>query len=387
MTRPAAERLLTPGFLLCAAANLAQGTAFNLFIQLPAFLHDLGADEVRIGLLFGLTSAAAIAARPPLGRAMDLRGRRDVILVGGAMNVVVCLAYLGIHGLGPGIYAVRMLHGLAEAILFSAFFTQAADLVPAARRTEGLALFGVSGVLPISLGGVLGDWILERAGFPTLFGSAAALAGLSLALSIPLRDARPLAASGAPARRGFVAALLQRDLLPLWALGGVFATALAGVWNFLKLHVDATGVGSVGLFSSAYSLTAVALRLGLGWLPERVGPKRILLPALVTQAAGILLLGRAGSAGALAVAGLLCGLGHGFTFPILSGLVVTRARDSERGAALSLFTALFDAGVLVGGPLFGAVIEAAGYRAMYGAAAAGVLAGLGAFAWWDRGRR
>lgn len=387
MTRPAAERLLTPGFLLCAAANLVQGTAFNLFIQLPAFLRDLGADEVQIGLLFGLTSAAAIAARPPLGRAMDLRGRRDVIVLGGVLNVIVCLAYLEIHALGPGIYAVRMLHGLAEAILFSALFTQAADLVPAARRTEGLALFGVSGVLPISLGGVLGDWILAHARFPALFLAAAGLAGLSLALSLFLRDARPAAGSGAPARRGFVAAMLQRDLLPLWALGGVFATALAGVWNFLKLHVDATGVGSVGLFSSAYSLTAVALRLGLGWLPERVGPKRVLLPALATQAAGIALLAQAESAGALAAAGLLCGLGHGFTFPILSGLVVTRARDSERGAALSLFTALFDAGVLVGGPLFGAVIEAAGFRAMYGTAAAGVLAGLGLFAWWDRGRR
>jgi len=113
----------------------------------------------------------------------------------------------------------------------------------------------------------------------------------------------------------------------------------------------------------------------------------VLLPALATQAAGIALLAQAESAGALAAAGLLCGLGHGFTFPILSGLVVTRARDSERGAALSLFTALFDAGVLVGGPLFGAVIEAAGFRAMYGTAAAGVLAGLGLFAWWDRGRR
>jgi MFS family permease len=387
MTRPVAERLLTPGFLLCAAANLLQGTAFNLFVQLPAFLRDLGADEVQIGLLFGLTSAAAIAARPPLGRAMDLRGRRDVILLGGILNVVVCLAYLGIHALGAGIYAVRMAHGLAEAILFSAFFTQAADLVPAARRTEGLALFGVSGMLPISLGALLGDWILARTGFAALFLAAAALAGLSLLLSIPLRDARPVAGRETPQRRGFASVLLQRDLLPLWALGGVFATALAAVWNFLKLHVDATGVGSVGLFSTAYSLAAVALRLGLGWLPERVGPKRVLVPALATQAAGIVLLAQAGSAGALAGAGLLCGLGHGFTFPILSGMVVSRARESERGAALSLFTALFDAGVLVGGPLFGAVIEAAGFRAMYRAAAAGVVAGLGLFAWWDRQRR
>jgi hypothetical protein len=48
--------------------------------------------------------------------------------------------------------------------------------VPARRRTEGLALFGVSGMLPVSLGGWIGDALLPRHGFPALFALAAALA-------------------------------------------------------------------------------------------------------------------------------------------------------------------------------------------------------------------
>lgn len=376
------ERLLTPAFLLCFAGNFLQALCFNLFLHLPGFLRDLGARDVQIGLLASLTSVAAIAARPPVGRVMDGRGRRSVILAGGALNVAVCGLYLTVHALGPWLGAVRILHGLAEAMLFSAFFTVAADLVPAARRTEGLALFGVSGILPISLGGLFGDAILARADFPTLFGVAVALAALSFAISLPLRDSRP-ADGGTEPSRGFTGAALQRDLLPLWFVGTVFSTALAAVFTFVKTFVLDTGIGSVGLFFSFYSTAGVVLRLFLGWLPERIGPKRALWPALGLLALGLAGLALARSATTVAVSGLLCGFGHGFTFPILSGLVVHRARPAERGVALSLFTSLFDFGMLIGGPAFGFLLERSGYGAMYGAAAAVVVSGTLAFALWD----
>lgn len=374
MVRP---RLATPAFLLCAAANFLQALAFNLYLHLPGFLHELGADEVRIGLLSSLTAAAAILARPTVGRSMDARGRRPVIVLGGMVNTVVCFAYLGIDAIGPALVAVRIVHGLAEAMLFSALFTLAADGIPAERRTEGIALYGVSGILPISLGGALGDAILARAHYDTLFVASGALAFASLLLSLALQERRTHAAEPVPSR-GMAAAMSQRDLLPLWFLGTVFATALAAVFTFVKTWVIETGVGSVGLFFSAYSGAAVVLRLFLAWLPERVGPKRVLFPALAALAAGLVSMAFASSSLTVAAAGALCGLGHGFTFPILSGFVVHRARDSERGAALSIFTALFDAGVLVGGPAFGAIVGAAGYPAMFGSAGA-----LG-FARWDR---
>jgi len=385
--RPGAEpplgrdRLLTGAFLLSAAANFLQSLAFNLYLHLPGFLKELGADEVRIGLIFSLTAATAILSRPPVGRAMDARGRRLVILIGGVLNVVVCSLYLTVTALGPWLYVVRIAHGIGEAMLFAALFTYATDLVPPSRRTEGIALYGVSGLLPISLGGLLGDLILTRGGYPQLFRVSAGFALASLLLTLPLRD-HPPARDDLPAR-GFLVSIAQRDLLPLWFIGSVFAAAITATFTFLKTFVMTTGIGSVGLFFSAYSLAGVLLRLFFGWVPERIGMKRALFPALGLLAAGFLLLALASTSTAVTLAGTLCGLGHGFTFPILSSLVVTRARPAERGAALSLFTALFDGGVLVGGPAFGAVIHFAGYPAMFASAAALVVAGGITFALWD----
>jgi MFS family permease len=378
------NRLLTPLFALCFTANFAQGMSFNLFLHLPGYLNGLGASEVGIGFLWGLTGAAAVAARPSIGPLMDIRGRRVVIVYGALLNVLVCALYLTVESIGPWLVVVRVLHGIAESMLFSVLFTYAADIIPAARRTEGLARFGISGILPISLGGVLGDAILARFDYDALFLAATGFGVVAVVFGLWLPDRRPPASDGV--RRGFAHSLTQRDLLPIWFGGSVFAIALASVFTFIKRFVDETGVGSVGGFFTAYAGAAVVIRLFLAWLPERVGPKRVLFPAMATLAAGLLLLGGARTATEVLVAGACAGLGHGLTFPILMGLVVTRARDAERGAAMAVFTALFDLGALIGGPLFGWVIDAADFSAMFRLAGCVIAAGIVGFVAWDRGR-
>jgi predicted MFS family arabinose efflux permease len=380
----AREPLVTATLGLAFAANFLQGTAFNLFLNLPGFLSDLGASKTQIGAIWGLTAAAAIVSRPPVGRIMDLRGRRIVLLLGGALNLIVCILYLSVEAIGPWVATIRVLHGVAEAMLFSGLFTFAADRIPVSRRTEGIAIFGISGLLPISVGAALGEGIERSLGYDTLFLAAAALAALSLLLSLPLRDAP--ADPDAEPPRGFVAALQQPDLRPLWLATGVFATALAAPFTFMKPFVAEAGVGSMAIFFNAYSISGVLLRLLASGLPDRIGPKRALLPAMTMLMLGFWMLVGASSDRHVLAAGVACGLGHGLTFPILMGLVVSRARDADRGAAMATFTALFDVGMLVGGPLFGGLIDARGYAAAF--AAGGVLLGAGAlgFGWLDRGR-
>ena len=67
-------------------------------------------------------------------------------------------------------------------------------------------------------------------------------------------------------------------------------------------------------------------------------------------------------------------------------MVVNRARDADRGTAMSIYTALFDFGVFIGGPLLGGIIDLFGYTAMFGTAAVLIVAGTLAFAVADRGR-
>jgi len=377
------DPLFTRPFVLVSLANLLQGLSFFLFIHLPRYLTDLGADEVQVGIIVGVTAIASIAVRPFIGPILDTGGRRPVILFGGLLNTVAVALYLTVSSLGPWLYAVRILHGIAEATMFTALFTYGADIVPATRRTEGLALFGVSGLLPIAVGGVIGDLVLHWATFHALFLTAAGfgLAALAMALSLPepSHDLEP----GAE-RVGFVRSVIRPNLLPIWLITATFSLVLSGYFTFLRTFVDETGVGSVGLFFATYAGTAITLRILFARLPERIGERKVLFPALFALVAGFLVLAGADSSLHLAIAGVLCGTGHGYAFPILYGFTVTRAPAEDRGSVLAFFTALFDVGTLLGGPVLGVVIALFGYSTMYVTAAVILTAGIAVYAAWDR---
>jgi MFS family permease len=379
--------LWTAPFLLAFLAGFLNSLGLHLYVHLPGHLSLLGADEFRIGVIMATMAAAGLAARPFVGRTIDTRGRRAVVVGGALLNVVATALYLVYDSVGPLIYFIRVLHGLAEGALFSVMFTMAADLVPTERRTEGMAVFGVSGVAPLGLGPFIGDLVLRDGDYTRLYVTGLVLALASLAFVLPLPETRPRASATEPVGRGFFAAAADPPLRPLWLAGFGFAFAATSAFIFLKTFVMTSGVAEVSHFFLPYGLCAMALRLGLGWVPDRLGPERTLLPSVGCIAVGLALLGAAQSATHVVIAGVLVGIGHGYAFPILSSLVVTRGRPSERGSAMTLFTALFDGGMLLAGPLLGLLAEVTSHRVMFHAAAAVALAAALGFAVWDRRHR
>ena len=381
---PSREPLLTRAFVLGFVANFLHTLALHSYLHLPGYLRGLDATATTIGWVMGAMSISAIGLRPLIGRLLDTRGRRFIVLVGSVFNVVFSAAYLTVDHVGPWIFVVRLGHGLAQAMLFSALFTVAADIVPRSRRTEGIALYGVSGMIPLSLAGLIGDGILAHAGYRELFGFTviAALAGAAAAWFVP--DSRPDPSEGDAPSRSFFAAVSSRSLRPVWLAGFSFAFAVASYFAFLKAFVLEREVGSVGLFFTAYTIAAVGLRVAFGWVPDKVGPTRVLIPAIVCLAIGVGTLAVASNALLVGLAGTLCGIGHGYAFPITSALVVVRSRPSERGVGLAAFSALFDVGLLVGAPSLGLLLELTDYTTMFSAAAALAAAGAVGFVIWDR---
>ena len=118
-------------------------------------------------------------------------------------------------------------------------------------------------------------------------------------------------------------------------------------------------------------------------MPDRVGLRRVLLPALLLYATGLFLVPRVGHARVLLVVGAMCGAGHGYAFPILSALAVELVPPSLRGRAVSWLTAMFDLGNTLANPMLGAVAEWVSYPAMFTSSAVGVLAGT-ALLWRQR---
>jgi len=361
------ERITTRAFGLAFAANLLMGLTFALFIHFAGFLVELGATEATIGIIIGFGSVGSLLVRPYVGQLMDKIGRRPLIHAGNVINLLSLVALTTVSSISLWLYVLVFVHGVVEAVLFSAIITYVADIVPESRRTEGMALFGVSAQLPLALGGLLGDFVLRSYSYDTLFWVASCLAGAALFTGLPLAESR--SASTRPTR-GFLVAVRQRDLSPIWLITAAFSLTLISIFTFLKTYIDTSGNGSVGIFFSIYSTVAIAIRLGARQLPAKFGELPVLTVSLMVMSAGMVTLGFATSTWMIAVAGATAGLGHGFTFPILNSLVVARSTAEERGSALSGFLSFFPLAALLGAPILGWIIQTFGYTAMYTTVAA-----------------
>jgi MFS family permease len=369
-----AEPLYTRHFWTASASHFLLGMGFWLFVVFPLHLAELGASTARIGLLIALEPTAAVLVRPALGGLMAERGRGWILRAGGALNVVAVALYALVDDVGAGMAAVRVLHGVGIGALFTTFFTYAADISPVTRRTEGLAVFGISGILPTALAPALGEELVLRAGFQAMFLAAIAFSIASLVFTWRLHE--PVADIDAADTHGFWQIAAERSRLGVWLTAFIFSLAMSSYVAFLEPYAHARGFQRASVFFLAYSFAAVLLRTFGRTLPDRVGPRRILVPALASLGAGLYLLARFDALAGLGAAGLLCGMGHGYLFPILSSMAIEGTDRRRRGSAMSFFTAVFDLGQMVGPPAFGLIAQAAGYPSMFLTAMAGVWASL-----------
>jgi predicted MFS family arabinose efflux permease len=362
--------LYTGNFLLAAAMHFTGGMSTAMFILYPVFLGRLGASELVIGQVMGLAAAAAVAMRPLAGHLLDLLGTRRTLLWAGALNLCSILLLVPVRRIGVPLLGLTVLHMVAVGTLFAGYFTYAAHIVPQARRIEGVAMFGVAGMLPNGLGPPLSEWLLDGFGASAFFLCAAAFSSASLLVTLLLHDARAEAlapgapASHAPRLSAWLRLAATRELRVVFLATFLFGIGLAALFTFLAPYALATGRGEVGGFFFAYAMAAIAVRVLGSHLPERLGPRRILIPALLAFGTGVAVTPFTTSARALLVIGALCGAGHGYAFPILNVLAVARTPAAVRGAVVSLYTAMIDLGQTVGAPLLGAIATLS-YPAMF----------------------
>ena len=333
--------ILTRPFALLFVGHFLQALGYSTMLLLPLYLDWLGASRSEIGAAMAAASVGGLAARPVIAWGLDHWGRRKVLVVGTVLLTAGMLSVGLVDRMGPGVYAMRILVGIGTGTLFTGYFTLAGDVIPAQRRTEGLALFGISGLVPLVLNAVApGIGVsppLLRWFFPVV-----GLVILSSLLPLSGVQERAVAVERSPFSWGAVRrALGARTLAPVWLATLVFAGMVAVFMAFATVAAEARGLGNPGMVWLTYALGALSVRLFGATLPERVGPSKIAALALVCYSLSFFLAAEATDVAGFAWSGLCAGIGHGYCFPVLSGQVISRSPEALRGTAMSAFTGLW----------------------------------------------
>jgi MFS family permease len=353
-------------FARVTTANFFFFLNFASFFLLPLFVKAHGGSEATVGLVMGTGGLAALLVLPFIGMWIDRFGRRRFFVIGTIGLTLGSASFVFIDDIGPAMFVLRIVQGCSFAAAFTASTTLAVEFSPAGRRAEALGVFGVSTLLTHALAPTIGEEIIQRAGFHTLFLTAAACSVVPLVFiaGVPERSGGTIPAT-AVAPRG-------RTPSTHWAIAAVMILSGMGfgsVMTFVPTFVRAAGLGRVGFFFGAYTATAIGVRLVGAGLSDSLGRRAIIIPALVALSLSILVLSQARTLSILIAAGALFGVAQGLSYPTLHAFLVDTSPLGQLGRAQALFNGSFNLGVMSSAFLFGQVADYFGQRPMFALAA------------------
>jgi MFS family permease len=375
----AAERLFTPRFfLMCGFTVTVFLSVFQLIPVAPFHLRDLGGGALASGLFLGFLTFASAWSAPFTGALADRVGRRRTL-------VVVSLGLAGFSASYAFIDSVRLLltlvllHGVIWSALLAASAAYLTGVLPASRRAEGIAYWGLSSVIAMAIAPSVGFWMYRHSWTWLCVGTTLLNLGMAYIASRMQDDAPPQEAPAlvpgmpqmplAPRR-----VWLERRVLLLSLPLFLYAYGYGAISSFSAVYADALGIQPKTVYLTTLALVTLVTRPFIGRLGDQVGYRRLFIPCLVMITVGLAVLPFATTFWHMVLSASLFAVGFGSSYPVFAAYVMQDVGETRRGAAFGAILAAFDTGIGTGSTLTGWISGRAGFPVAFSIAA--VLASL-----------
>lgn len=345
--------LLAALFLLFANVTLLVPV---LPVVADAAVGSIGAGAVTAAFFF---SAVAAQLRAPLvlhrfratwvlAGALALVGLPCAVYVWRSESVVLLLVATAVRGVGFGLATV-------------ASGTLVADRAPAARRGLAVGYAGLAAGIPPVFAPAGGVWLLDHRGGDAVFAAAGVLATVAALVTLVLAQ-RPTA--DAPRPR-LVRALLEPALRRPLVWFGLASVTRGAVISFVPLALATSGLTSAGAFLLVFGTSAYIARWASGRLADRVGPRQLVIPAIVVSLGGLTMLALDQGSPTIVLAAALFGLGTGALMTGSQLVMLAAAHDGRFAVPIAAWNVALDCGFGLGGLLLGTVAAVTGYGAAF----------------------
>jgi MFS family permease len=372
-------RLVSGRFAAALLSSFGALTSFYLLLSVtPMYAMSAGAGSAGAGLVTGSLMLTTVLAEFASPRLLGRFGYRAVFAAGALLLGGPAPALLLPHSMAT-IIAVSIARGIGFGLATVVLGALVAASVPAERRGEGIGLAGVVACVPAIVALPSGVWLAQNTGYVVVIAITAisALAPLAATpwLANPAEAGQSEAGQADTAPVGLLGSLRSGGMLRPGLVFAATTVAAGVVASFLPLAAGVSaGVATLGLFAQA--VTATASRWWAGRRGDRHGHGGLLIPGLLTAAAGMASLIWV-SAPVVVIAGMcLFGIGFGIAQNATFALMLDRAPASGYGTASALWNLAYDAGYGTGPIVFGVFVAHTGYPAAFALTGLLILAAL-----------
>jgi MFS family permease len=346
---------------------------YTLVPTLPFYLEQhFGAGRTMIGIILSCYTLAVLCVRPFAGWIADTFQRKPLYMVAYFLFISMFVGYL-VAGALLVFGLIRMMHGLTFGMVTTTGNTLVIDIMPSSRRGEGLGYYGVMNNLAMSVGPMIGLFILSSGNFDTIFYSSLISGGLGLVFAsqvkVPRRELKR-STKGASSDR-----FILKKGLPAAGSMMLFSIPWGMTMTFIAMHAGELKLAiNTGYFFTVMAVGLIISRIGSGKRVDRGEITQVIFQGMLIVFAGILceaFLGltaahsMTGAAVLYFAAAFLIGFGYGTIFPASNTLFVNLAPNDRRATANATYLTGWDVGIGMGMFIGGRVAEKWGLGTIY----------------------
>jgi MFS family permease len=329
---------------------------------LPVYAHDLGANGIYIGLIFGAFSLSRTFFLPFFGRRSDRHGRKPFIISGLFGYTAISAAFALSTDIST-LIAIRFLQGIASAMIMPVVLAYIGDITPAGREGWIMGLFNTSLFIGLGAGPLVGGMIKDRFSLQSAFlcMGALSLAGFLLSLFYLPSTARESAAREHRSPVRWKTILADRVITGICLYRLAYTACIGIIWGFLPVFADSAfsvSASGTGILVMLGVLISGVVQIPMGWLADRLNRKlMIIVGGIIVSLALYLFVGARNFRDLLwCCAGF--GIGGGIAMPALTAVAVMQGgRLGAMGSVMALLTTAHSMGMLVGAVLAGTMMD------------------------------
>ena len=359
-------KLWSKDFIALVMTNGLLFASFHFLLPtLPMYADHLGATGTEIGLIGGIFGFSAIFIRLFTDIGVRVLGKKNSLYAGLFLSILATMSYFIFDSIDAIILA-RVVHGFGFGLSTTFATAIAADVIPAARRGEGVGYLGLGSTAAMALAPALGLSMLLDLGPGVLFTFLAVMSLLAIGTAKVCSETETVPALPVPAVHSSVHnRLFEAGTGVPAVLTILFGAAYGSVNTFIAMLANETGIGHAGLFFVIGTLFIFISRPFGGRLFDRKGPFFVILPGSIFFIVALVLIFMAMSLPLLLLASVFYGLGGGLLLPALMTWMLNLVRADRRSAAGATFYNMLDIGTSSGLILLGSLAGSIGYAAMY----------------------
>lgn len=334
---------------------------------LPVYVsHDLGLNDVLVGIVIGVQYVVTIATRGYSGRIADTYGSRQATMGGmlicafaGTFFLVIVWVPLGVAANFILLVLNRGILGFGQGLMITGNLTWGFAYMGAHNSGRVMGWNGMAVYGSLAVGVPVGVLLTELWGMQVVALVSVILPLLSFLMDIPIKPV-PLQ-SGKRISIYRVVGLIWQYGLAL-ALQGV---GFAVISTFSALYFIAHGWVNTGLALTCFGLAYAGVRVFISHLPDRMGGHKVAAVSMACETLGLAIIWLAASPLVALIGFVVTGIGCSLIFPALGVEVLKKTPINMQGTAIGGFSAFQDLSYGGAGPLVGFLVPLWGYPSVF----------------------